>query len=100
MIRTDPQAIRSSRSSAVLDGSALATLPALPEALATPQIAVARLGMGWMERLQSDRACLKGAWRTLKTTTPIARHPTRVFPVVIDELAARYADAPALLSER
>ena len=56
--------------------------------------------MGWMKRLQSDWACLKGAWRTLKTTTPIARHPTRVFPVVLDELAARYGDAPALLSER
>src|SRR5262249_13593658 len=56
--------------------------------------------MGWMERLQSDWVCLKGALRTLKTTTPIARHPTRVFPIVLDELAARYGDAPALLSER
>jgi fatty-acyl-CoA synthase len=33
-------------------------------------------------------------------TTPIAKHPTRIFPAIIDELAARYADAPALLSER
>jgi fatty-acyl-CoA synthase len=33
-------------------------------------------------------------------TTPIGKHPTRVFPVVIDELAERYGDAPALISER
>jgi fatty-acyl-CoA synthase len=32
-------------------------------------------------------------------TTPIAKHPTRVFPIVIDELADRFADAPALLSD-
>jgi len=100
MIRTDPQAIKSFPSSAVLDGAALAPLPALPVALAPPPIAAMRLGMGWMKRLQSDWACLKGALRTLKTTTPVARHPTRVFPVVVDELAARYADAPALLSDR
>ena len=56
--------------------------------------------MGRMERLRSDWACLKGAWRTLKMTTPIARHPTRIFPAVIDELADRYGSAPALLSER
>src|SRR6266700_1430044 len=56
--------------------------------------------MGWMERRASDLACLKGAWRTLKMTTPIARHPARVFPVVIDELADRYGDALALLSDR
>jgi fatty-acyl-CoA synthase len=56
--------------------------------------------MGWMARRASDLACLKGALRTLHKTTPIARHPTRVFPVLIDELAARYGDAPALLSDR
>ena len=33
-------------------------------------------------------------------TTPIARNPTRVFPQVIDELADKYGDAPALLSDR
>src|SRR5204862_1109765 len=30
----------------------------------------------------------------------IARHPRRVFPAVIAELADRYGDAPALLSDR
>jgi fatty-acyl-CoA synthase len=38
--------------------------------------------------------------RALKLTTPIARHPTRVFPVVIEELAERFGDAPALMSDR
>src|SRR6266849_6308271 len=56
--------------------------------------------MGWMARRASDLACLKGALRTLRMTTPIARHPTRVFPIVVDELADRYGDAPALLSDR
>src|ERR1700716_4706679 len=56
--------------------------------------------MGWMARRASDLACLKGALRTLKMTTPIAKHPTRVFPAIVDELAARYGDAPALLSDR
>ena len=56
--------------------------------------------MGWMARRASDLACLKGALRTLKMTTPIAKHPTRVFPAIVDELAERYGDAPALLSDR
>jgi fatty-acyl-CoA synthase len=56
--------------------------------------------MGWMARRVSDLACLKGALRTLKMTTPIAKHPTRIFPIIVDELAQRYGDAPALLSER
>jgi fatty-acyl-CoA synthase len=43
---------------------------------------------------------LKGAVRALRTTVPIARNPTRVFPDVILELADRYCDAPALLSSR
>src|SRR5262245_51713469 len=41
-----------------------------------------------------------GRERTLKATTPIAKHPTRVFPAVIEDLAERYRDAPALLSDR
>src|SRR5258708_4818146 len=56
--------------------------------------------MGWMTRRASDLACLRGALRTLNMTTPIARHPTRVFPIIVDELADRYGDAPALLSDR
>ena len=56
--------------------------------------------MGLIERLKADATCLRGALRTLRMTTPIARHPTRIFPQVIAELAERYGDAPALLSDR
>jgi fatty-acyl-CoA synthase len=56
--------------------------------------------MGLIERLTADAACLKGALRTLRMTTHIAKNPTRTFPTVIEELADRYGDAAALLSER
>jgi len=56
--------------------------------------------MALVERWAAEVASLRGALRTLKMTTPIARHPTRVFPQVISELAEKYGDAPALLSER
>ena len=40
------------------------------------------------------------AWaRALELTTPIARHPARILPVVIAERAAGLGDSPALLSE-
>src|SRR4051812_5564059 len=40
------------------------------------------------------------AWlRALEATAPIASQPNRTLPIVIDELADRYGDAPALLSE-
>jgi len=53
-----------------------------------------------IERLTADAISLKGALRTLKMTTPIARNPTRIFPQLIAELADRYGDAPALISDR
>jgi fatty-acyl-CoA synthase len=56
--------------------------------------------MGLIEQLTADVTCLSGALRTLKMTTPIAKHPTRVFPQVISELADKFGDAPALLSDR
>jgi fatty-acyl-CoA synthase len=41
------------------------------------------------------------AWmRALASTAPIPQHRNRVFPVVIEELADRRNDAPALLSDR
>jgi hypothetical protein len=54
--------------------------------------------MSLIERLTADFTTLKGALRTLRMTTPIAKHPTRVFPQVVLELADTYGDAPALLS--
>ena len=56
--------------------------------------------MGLIERLKGDVVTLKGALRTLKMTTPIAKNPNRVFPDVIDDLAEKFGDAPALLSDR
>jgi fatty-acyl-CoA synthase len=56
--------------------------------------------MSFFGRLRDDAVFLAGAWRALKMTTPIGKHPTRVFPMVIDELADRYGDAPALISDR
>src|SRR5260370_24334916 len=54
--------------------------------------------MSLIERLTADFTTLKGALRTLRMTTPIAKNPTRVFPQVVLELADTYGDAPALLS--
>ena len=39
------------------------------------------------------------AWaRALERTAPIVRRPDRTLPTVIEELAERFGDAPALLS--
>ncbi len=56
--------------------------------------------MGFFERLRGDFTFLRGALRTIRLTSPIARNPTRIFPVVVDELAARHGDKPALVSDR
>src|SRR4249920_1136604 len=56
--------------------------------------------MGMIERLSADLICARGALRTLRMTTHIARNPARIFPKVVDELADRHGDAPALLSDR
>ena len=41
------------------------------------------------------------AWlRALEWTAPIAQNPERVLSTVVEELAARFGDAPALLSDR
>jgi fatty-acyl-CoA synthase len=56
--------------------------------------------MGLIDRVRGDIEYLKGALRTLKMTTPIAKNPTRVFPEVVDALAEKFGDKPALLSDR
>jgi fatty-acyl-CoA synthase len=41
------------------------------------------------------------AWlRALKATAPIAAHPERTLPAIIEELAETFGDAPALISAR
>ncbi|HWP26033.1 MAG TPA: long-chain-acyl-CoA synthetase [Xanthobacteraceae bacterium] len=56
--------------------------------------------MGFIQNIRDDITFLRGAWRALRLTTPIARNPTRVFPGVIEELAEKFGDAPALISDR
>jgi fatty-acyl-CoA synthase len=56
--------------------------------------------MNFLNQFKDDIVFMQGAYRALRMTTPIAKHPTRVFPLVIEELAARFGDAPALISER
>jgi fatty-acyl-CoA synthase len=56
--------------------------------------------MEFFERLKADLTTLAGALRALRYTTHIAKHPTRVFPQLIEELVEKYGDAPALLSDR
>ena len=56
--------------------------------------------MSFLDNIRSDFVFLSGALRALKMTTPIAKHPTRVFPLVIEELAQKHGDAPALISDR
>jgi fatty-acyl-CoA synthase len=45
------------------------------------------------------RSAAKAWLHALELTTPIAGNPTRTFPVVIEELAERFRDAPALVSD-
>ncbi|HVY59750.1 MAG TPA: long-chain-acyl-CoA synthetase [Xanthobacteraceae bacterium] len=53
-----------------------------------------------IDRLRDDIIFLRGALRALRMTTPIAKNPTRVFPRVLDELAERFGERPALISDR
>ena len=56
--------------------------------------------MPLIENLTADLTSLKGLLRTLRSTIPIGKNPTRVFPQLVCELADKYGDAPALLSGR
>src|SRR5579871_3858120 len=53
-----------------------------------------------LNRLRSDLTFLGGLGRVLRLTTPIARNPKRIFPLQVDDLAARHGDRPALASKR
>jgi fatty-acyl-CoA synthase len=56
--------------------------------------------MKFFERLQGDLTFLRGVWRAIRLTSPIARHPTRIFPLLVDDLAVRHGDKAALVSSR
>ena len=52
-------------------------------------------------RLLEGKPSAARAWsRALELTVPIARNPGRILPIVIEELAETFGDAPALLSNR
>jgi fatty-acyl-CoA synthase len=49
----------------------------------------------------SDPTASAESWRrALELTAPITQNPTVTFPVVIEKLAAKFGEAPALLSDR
>jgi fatty-acyl-CoA synthase len=54
----------------------------------------------FFKRLLGDIAFLRGVWRVIRLTSPIARNPTRIFPLLVDDLAARHGDKLALVSNR
>jgi fatty-acyl-CoA synthase len=56
--------------------------------------------MGFVQNIKDDVTFLRGALRALHLTTPIARNPGRVFPILIEELAEKFGDTPALISDR
>lgn len=56
--------------------------------------------MGFVRKLKADIVTLRGAWRALRKTMHIGKNPSRVFPNVLEELAAKYGDAIALISDR
>src|SRR5881409_4374090 len=47
-----------------------------------------------------DRVAAKAWVRALELTAPIPKNPDRVLSTVIDELAEKFGEAPALLSDR
>jgi fatty-acyl-CoA synthase len=55
--------------------------------------------MNPFERLRNNAVFLAGAWRSLRATIPIAKNPTRVFPRLLEDIAARYGDKLALISD-
>ncbi|HLH91060.1 MAG TPA: long-chain-acyl-CoA synthetase [Xanthobacteraceae bacterium] len=55
-------------------------------------------GMNFFNRLRDDTLFAAGAWRALRQSMPIAKNPTRVFPLLMAEVAERHGDKPALIS--
>jgi fatty-acyl-CoA synthase len=53
----------------------------------------------FLQRLQSDLTFLWGLGRVIRLTSPIARNPRRIFPLLVDDLASRHGDKPALVSK-
>jgi fatty-acyl-CoA synthase len=54
----------------------------------------------WPKESRTGDSASRAWLRALERTAPIPEQPERIFPRVIDEMAARLGDAPALLSDR
>ena len=48
--------------------------------------------MSFLDNIKDDFVFLQGALRALRMTTPIAKNPARVFPVVIDDHRSSVSD--------
>jgi fatty-acyl-CoA synthase len=71
------------------------------DADAAPPDAVSATGSNASAAPAGDKSGASRAWiRALSLTAEIGKDPARTLPVVIEELAARFGDAPALLSSR
>src|SRR5882672_5759048 len=55
--------------------------------------------MKFFDPFKDNVVFLNGALRALRNATPIARNPARVFPLLIEELAAKHGDKLALVSD-
>lgn len=56
--------------------------------------------MGIIQRIRSEYACVTGMLAILHRLTPIAKQKDCTYLDVVEDLARRYGDRPALLSER
>ena len=55
--------------------------------------------MAGLEHIRNDLRYVRGIFRVLRKITPMARNRTRTYPVFAEELARRYGERPALISE-
>jgi fatty-acyl-CoA synthase len=55
--------------------------------------------MGVIDNLRSDWRFVRGVFGALRVVTPMARNRTRTFSDAAEDLARKYGDRPALLSE-
>jgi fatty-acyl-CoA synthase len=65
----------------------------------TPKKTTAGEEMALFQRLSSEYAYVTGLLRTLHRVTAIAKNPNHTYPQVVEELAERFGDKPALVSD-
>ena len=70
--------------------------------LGSPQVSPFQRGedMSVAGDIKKDLAFLRGVFGALRVVTPMARNKTRTFSDVAEDLAKKFGDRPALLSDR